>query len=327
MDAPQSVAVQADAGALSTEIAWEPTSFSGGCGGKVQLACSGTHSSGISIDHLVDRGGLFPVGLSSFECVAADLTCGADVTSTWTVLVRELNRVEIDVRLSPTMASGPFERCVAFEFFTGCVEESVVITRTPTFGNPFNLPGYTRGVELMIPAGQYGCVTAWDPMHTLRSTAQIEVSGSIYRARFEGDPLFGGNWLPGGNLNGDHAIDVIDHAIWYTQVGTVQDPATPCASATRDADINGDGVVDSLDRVLMGQNWLRVEAAPCCSDGIPLADPITAISVRDLERMGLGDLSGADLNRDGIVDLVDVELYYQGYTLKRPKAVRLRASP
>ncbi len=326
LDTPESTSADADAGTLSTTVTWDPINVAGGCGEQVEFACTATNSLGSPVDHLTAQGGLMPAGSSLFECVATDLTCGRTTASDWSVTVRELNRVEVDVQLAPTMSAGPLERCVEFELFTSCVEESVVVSRVANFGLPLNLPGQTRQVTFMIPAGQYGCMTAWDPMHTFRSVANLEISGSSYLARFENDPSFRGNWLVSGNLDGNRTIDVIDHGIWYCQLGAVLNPAMECESSTRHADINGDGVVDSLDRVFIEQNWLTAEVETCCDDADDpgSTDPVTEISIRDLKRMGLGDLSGADLNSDGLLNLVDVELYWQGYTATRPKAARLR---
>jgi hypothetical protein len=329
LDARESVTVNADAGTLSADVTWDLVTFTGGCGEQVDLDCTGTHSAGVPINHLASMGGRFPVGKSTLECAATDVTCGDRTTSNWNVTVRERHQVEIDVQLSPTMSPGPLERCIEFELFTSCFEESVIVTRTLNFGFPFNLPGQTRDVTFTIPAGQYGCVTARDPMHTLRSAAEVEISGTVFAAMFEDDPAFRGNWLISGNLDGNHTIDVVDHGIWYVQNGTAGGDGSSCASPNRDADINGDGVVDVLDRDFIDRNWLREETETCCSDGTgsPPPGPITEISLRDLQRMGLGDLSEADLNSDGMLDLVDVELYHQGASKRPPKAVRLGGHP
>ena len=70
-------------------------------------------------------------------------------------------------------------------------------------------------------------------------------------------------------------------------------------------------------------------ALTCCPSGTDPAPPgpVTEISLRELQRMGLGDLDEADLNGDGMLDIVDVELYHQGYIPKPPKAVRLHGRP
>ncbi|MFQ5589537.1 MAG: hypothetical protein ACE5HE_00095 [Phycisphaerae bacterium] len=326
LNAPESLVVDADAGTLSSDVTWDPVTSSGGCNDQVELTCTATHSDDISIDHLIAHGGRFAAGESRFECVANDLNCAGAAAASWTVTVREVNQVDLDVQLAPTVSTGPLERCIEFEFFRNCLEESVAASRQVSFGRPFNLPGHTRHVGISLPAGQYGCVTAWDPVHTLRSAAGLEISGSSFVAGFGDDPLFGGNWLIGGNLDGSRAIDVIDIGIWYVQNGTVVDPNTTCDFAALHADINGDGIVDALDRVFIDQNWLTAETDTCCADTSDPAQvtPVTEISIRDLKRMGLGDLSDADINRDGLLNLADVALIRQGLQPTPPKGVRLR---
>jgi hypothetical protein len=49
--------------------------------------------------------------------------------------------------------------------------------------------------------------------------------------------------------------------------------------------------------------------------------PITEISIDKLQKMGLGDLSVADLNGDGLLNMTDVELSRQGQLLNRAKAI------
>jgi hypothetical protein len=44
------------------------------------------------------------------------------------------------------------------------------------------------------------------------------------------------------------------------------------------------------------------------------------VSVKELRRQGLGHLAAADLNRDGWVDLRDMQLYMQGFDPDAPQA-------
>ena len=49
----------------------------------------------------------------------------------------------------------------------------------------------------------------------------------------------------------------------------------------------------------------------CGSAFAEAPQPIVAISVQELVRMGLPELAAADLNRDGVLDEVDIEIYQQ----------------
>jgi hypothetical protein len=179
---------------------------------------------------------------------------------------------------------------------------------TLDFGLPPDPPGHASHVLLTVPAGQYVCVTARDPLHTLRAAVLPDIVDRVYVAVFAGDPLFGGNWLPGGNLNGDHVIDSLDLGVHATQLGATLDPDTPCAIEGPHADINGDGTVDTLDLEFIAWHFGAQDADACCPGGpsAVMTPPITEISVRKLEQMGLGHYRRADINGDGLLNRDDL---------------------
>jgi hypothetical protein len=310
---PESVSVNADAGRVSALVTWGPLRAVADCESTPSLACTATNSFGANINHLIERGGRFPRGLSLIECVAAD-TCGQTDSCSWSVNVEPVNTVELTVQLSPPIAAAPIRRCIVLEFFSDCVAPPIVVEETLDFGPPFNFPGNAKDVLTKVPAGQYGCVTARDPLHTLRSVAALKIVGSRYMATFKGDPFFGGNWLVGGNLNGDHVIDVLDFGTYLSQYGKSASPDTPCGTPGPHADINGDGTVNENDGWFVQHYLGEQDKDSCCPGGAAAAadPPITEISIEELELMGLGDLSAADLNGDGLLNQEDVDLFLQG---------------
>ena len=80
----------------------------------------------------------------------------------------------------------------------------------------------------------------------------------------------------------------------------------------RDADIDGDGHVDSVDFSFIQINFLDGSDSPV-GDAVSIASasgPMTSISVRLLARYaGLEDALAADLSGNGIVDAVDTRLF------------------
>jgi hypothetical protein len=284
-----------------------------GCDTSPQLVCSATHSLGANINNLIPTGGLFPTGLSSFECRATD-DCGQQGTCRWSVQVDPLNAVQMNLELSPMVASGPLHRCIEFDFYpTGCTGAPLRVSETIEFGLPFNLPGRADYLNVKVPAGRYGCVTARDPLHSLRSRSSLVISGGAYQATFEGDPSLGGNWLAGGNLNGDGVIDLLDVDVFDAKRDTTEAADTPCGTVGPHGDINGDGRVNSLDLSFINNHFGQSDAAACCAAGSMAggAEPLLDVAVEDLEALGLGSLTTLDFNRDGRVALMDLAMWLQ----------------
>ena len=140
---------------------------------------------------------------------------------------------------------------------------------------------------------------------------------------------FGGNWLVGGNLDQNRMIDVLDFALYFSQEFSNLDPDTPCGTQGPHADINGDGIVDTLDWSFIQMNYLSTDKASCCPEAGASArsTPVTDISVKDLVRMGLDHLSIADLNDDGRVNSEDIAAYMNGVSPSRSAPHRDRTSP
>jgi len=235
----------------------------------------------------------------------------------WLVDVLPFNTVALDVQLSPTMEAGPVQRCIELQLydeFVGCETPAAAISGTYTFGLPFDLPGRSSRVLIDVPAGDYRCATARDPLHTLRSVCDLEIVDGVYRARFVGDPARGGNWLVGGDLNGDGAVDLLDFDLYVTQSGQPLNQNTSCSTPAPHADINADGLVDVLDLAFIEVHQGSRDAIGCCEIAPELA-PVTV----DEAMLRRGDVNG-----DGRLDGDDVAAYLAG---RRPAGHKLPPRP
>lgn len=318
---PEGGAFNADCDSPTAVVTWaSPAAASDSCDGALDLVCTCSHTNPLVTDcsNLIANGGEFPQGTAEFECCATD-SCGVETCDSWTVFVSDETTLDLVLQLSPTMDPDQFTRCIEFGFYANCVEAPEIFKEEITFGPPFDFPGHAT-YSIKVPKGQYACITARDQVHTLRSVASIECgSDGHLSAEFKGDPFFGGNWLIGGNLDGSHVIDILDFGVLVSQYLKPGDVNNTCdeikAPGYRDADINADGVVDSLDYAFIQGNFLEEDKDSCCPDdgGTAGSYPVfTSVTVQQLRQMGLGELAVADLNRDGVLDSADMEAFQAG---------------
>ena len=326
---PDDVDSNADCMVRSADISWEMASVTAECDDVPVIECIGASAFGLipqaDVDDLVDEGGTFPQGLYFFLCEATNI-CGDTVTDVWTVNVSDQQTLDVEVHLSPSMNPGAFTRGIEFQFYEDCDGDPEVVCEVMNFGGPYQFAAHASA-EIKIPKGNYICLAAWDPLHTLRAEADLICrEDGVWEALFKGDPLLGGNWLTGGNLNGckDDAdywminqINIHDFASFMWAIDLGQDFAdgnTDCSEDCPHGDINADGAVDALDYSFLVENFLMASKEVCCpapvSAGAPTA--ITEVSVKELRLSGNGELSVADLNGDGLVNVDDMVAYEQG---------------
>jgi len=311
---PGSVSLNALAGRVYADVTWNPITATSECDGALPMECHGLNDASIRFANLIPTGGRFPVGHYEFRCAATD-SCGSSASCQWAVDVRESNTMEVDVQFSATMTPNPLKRCIEFELYRNCVEDAVVVQQTLDFGGLFNFPGEALKVTLKVPPGQYACVTARDPRHTLRSVAHPEIVDGKYVVRFDGDPRLDGNWLINGNLNGDRVIDLLDQALLLAQYSAVLAANTPCDTGSElHADLNGNGVVDSNDLNFIQRNFLATDKGACCAtaSGGAATSESSVISLEELDALGLSDLRDADADHDGFLNAEEIMAYLQG---------------
>jgi len=313
-----------DCDAVTAMESWDPPTASGSCY-PVDLVCTGQYPDGSPIATvIVMNGGEFPIGTSTFSCTATSTICGDAVTDGWTVTVSDMTSLDVTIQLSPIMA-GNLERCIKFEMYSDTVQAPLVFEMVLPFGGQFDHIGHFTDSIKVPDAGQWLCITARDQLHTLRACDWLTCVDGVYEATFKGDPAYGGNWLIGGNLDGwkkenpdasHDVIDILDFGQFVANYGHYVDPDTMCDFVGAHADINGDGVVDALDFTFVSMNFLA-SSKECCEGstaGVGNTIGLTEVTVDQLRQMGMGDLAVADLNRDGVLDLNDMNAFLAGET-------------
>jgi hypothetical protein len=346
LDTPDNVETNVDCDQNTAVVNWAKPSASASCG-SVNLTCRGAYEDGTPLNALINGGGLFPIGASSFCCYAeAKSNCresagcngpavkcappGVKPEGCWTVTVNDETSLDIQVQLEPPIAnSGELERCIKFCLYENSFTAPTCFSTDVVFGGLFNFVGKVKDKVKVPGSGKWDCISAEDQNHTLRSCYLFDPDGEDcvdgqLSARFDGDPAFGGNWLIGGNLDGWkksistanpslYTIDILDFGTFLPQYGQIGDPNTPCPLTAADADINGDGAVTQADYSFIIKNFL-VTQKECCGVVLPAGPGVglTEISVDQLRQMGEADMAAADLNGDGLLNQADMDAFMQG---------------
>jgi hypothetical protein len=255
-------------------------------------------------------------------------SCGRTGSCNYEILNSGLNTAIIDVELSPTMVHGtaenPISRCIEFGLnICGGSGDPLNFYSDVIFGAPGQIAGHGTAM-LAISAGNWDCLTARDPAHSLMSSCVIECTPDDHLyAEFKGskDLLDTCHWLVQGNLNGGPNIDVVDYGLAAAELHTLAPDGndSPCNQTDIDADFNGDGLITLADLAFIIDNFFCESKDPCdtfCNpDGgggggdVRSDGPRSAITVTEMDALGFGDAAIiADVNGDGVIDFDDMSL-------------------
>ena len=317
-DCPVGISVDADAGGCDAEVSWTAPTVTDNC------------DAGPTVEYDIDEGDdgsvedtisattyTFPGGTHRVTVVATDLCGNVNDTCDFIVTVSASSEMLVDLDLDWSFTGS---RCITFELWECATPSAVIVEEFLAFN------GGSASAMVLVPCGDYECITARDTLHTLRRTDDDQfgitpIVGTQYVANFTDQSGSGGDndELVGGNLNDDFWIDILDFGVFTSQWGQSLSPDTDCMTAPPHADINGSGIVDTGDFTFIQINFLAHSDDNCC--GQPLLGgggdgPITEISVEELYQLGLGHLGVADLNNDGWLDEADVAAFMNG---ARPK--------
>ena len=159
-----------------------------------------------------------------------------------------------------------------------------------------NGSGIASNVQVPI-AASYPCITAKDAGHSLSNTGVSSVVGVEYAASIA---------LDQGDSNDDNLVDILDFGIYVGKFGV--------AVAGGSSNFNDDLAVTSGDFGFISLNFAETGIVCGAFTG---GAPRTAVSVKELRRSGMGELAGADFNRDGMLDVNDV-VYYMQNGIRQP---------
>jgi hypothetical protein len=342
VSAPADISVNADAGLCTASINPGMASATDNCDGSPTITWTRSDGAGSLTDPYDSADS--PITITW----QAEDDCGNTHTMPQVITVDAENELVVTVELEPNIDTGnplpdTLDRCITFELWD-CPGSSTVPAHTLdaviTFDVVAGAPNTAIGTAtLEVPCGVYECITARDKLHTLRRTDEsFGIVGTQYVADFTGDTDTGGDWLLGGNLNDDFFIDILDFGVFSLEFGNSYPGGgdTTCATAYPHADISGDGVVTNVGEFTFIQNnFLKTHEANCCgaamrfvtSDvfGQPVTNrPLRRISLAELKRRGMGELAVGDLNRDGWLDVQDMNAFATGV---RPQSTQPLMQP
>ncbi len=286
-----------------------------------QLCTIPTQPVGVDLLAYLDGGGDFLPGRTRFDC-AVTTECGLLDTCSFEIENDGSNRMELDIALSPAMLGipdgGTITRCIEFELGPCGGGETVTLSTDVVFSMDPDLSAHGLAI-LDVPAGNWLCVSAVDPAHSLSSTCPTISVGGLFRASFTGAPDAGDpcHWLVQGDLNRSGFVDIVDYTILSGDYLSAPGPNTACGfGGDFHADFNGDGLVTLADILFVMFNFGEFSAAGCDDVCSPIAANSpggavrTSISVRELIEMGLARQAKiADVNRDGVVDSRDIGMF------------------
>ena len=277
---PADVAVAADAGTVAGALVTlvAPTATDS-CG--TGLTVTATRSDSLALSAYYPPNAITTVHYAATD--AAGNTNSSDVT----VTVANYQLLDAAISLNGSI--------------TGSSTRSVRITAGSTQlvnVGMTNGSGIASNVQVPI-AVSYPCITAKDAGHSLSNTGVSSVVGVEYAASIAA--------LDQGDSNDDNLVDILDFGIYVGQFGVV-------AAAGGSSNFNDDLAVNSADFSFISLNF--AETGIVCGTFTGGA-PRTAVSVKELRRSGMGELAGADFNRDGMLDVNDV-VYYMQNGIRQP---------
>jgi hypothetical protein len=232
---------------------------------------------------------VFPIGLSSVVWTATD-DAGNTASETQSINVRNYQLLDAVITVpGATRDSNATDREIRFKV------RSTFPTATATlYPDVLNqrFVGLVESVPVPVSAG-YSCLCAKDLGYSLSAIdPSISIAGTRYRAEFT---------LVQGDLNNDDIVDIMDFGIFLVHEGQP-------SSTDGVANFNGDGWVNNADFSVIGINYFLTGLD--CGE-LTAGAPRSRISVKELRRLGLGELVAGDLNGDGWLDQNDLQQYLQ----------------
>ncbi|RLS88133.1 MAG: hypothetical protein DWI09_08200 [Planctomycetota bacterium] len=226
--------------------------------------------------------GMFPVGVTTIKWTTTDAL--NQVTSiTRTVTVSDYQLLDLTVNLFGSISQNS-TRTVRIKI--GAISQLHEVVTVAGVGT-------VTGIQVPV-VGSIPCLLAKDILHSVSNAASTSVVGVRYAASVV---------LTQGDSNDDDLIDILDFGNFLGDRG---------ADLTRRgrSNFNSDLAVNNGDFSFISLRFL-LTGDTCGAFDAP-GQPLSRISVRELRRRGLGNMTKADFNRDGWVDTTDMTIYMQG---------------
>ena len=262
----------------------------------------------------------FAVGTHTIRYTATDNCCNSSYEE-FEIVVTDSVQLSVTVTLGGTgnfePSDPPCERCILFEA-TDCAQPEVYVYQLMFFDETG-----TATAVFPVPCGQYECVRAQDPLHSLWNKTEdltseiINEGGGSYTVQYNAGFTL---WL--GNLTGFiyppeylDCIDIEDYVLFSYQYLTPVACNTNCERAVNGpahADFTCDCYVGPEDYAFLALSFGQCDDEHCCNalaaaGGVPR----TRISVPELKERGLGHLVVVDVDGDGWVDMEDCARYME----------------
>jgi hypothetical protein len=183
-------------------------------------------------------------------------------------------------------------------------------------GNGVATAAFTLDAGVPCQEGQYVCVTAQDPYHTLTRALTPAIVGNAYALDFttaNNAVLLQGDYYDDATLDGlpTDFIDILDFGVWFNELGQTYGPDTACGYAGPwHADATGGAVNDVINYGFIAAHFLAV-GETCC----PLREavqPRRSITVGELVELGLEELIRLDVDGNDVFDMHDVDRLLAG---------------
>ncbi len=280
------IAVATDAGSLLGAALAEPiVTASNNCEPVLAITRSITLPNSATV---VDWPSRFPIGTSTVSWSTTD-AIGTLVTLTRTYTVANYQIASIDVNLLGIVnANISFDNEVRLRLSSGDVV-SAIVRFTGNNG---------AVVDAHLPVrNDYTCISVKDAAHTLAQAQPLSISGSkwVTPAPFA---------LIAGDSNDDNLVDILDFASFVTDRGLNK-------TVYSRSNYDRNSIVNNGDFGSIGLNFLKV-GENCGGGNFRDGAPRLRVSVKELRRMGSGNLELADINMDGWIDQADIALAMQG---------------
>ena len=237
----------------------------------------------------------FPVGVSTLRWTATD-AAGNHATVVRSLTVLATNLLDLSVTMRGSFGV-PFTRTIRTSI------PSAVATVTAGFQAGINPVTVVDGIS--IPATEsVACIAVKDPVHSIAAVGSPTINAST--RRWEAAVT-----LVQGDSNDDNMVEILDYGLWLAD-------GFRTAAADARSNFNADGVVDSGDFSFIAVSFFSI--GDSCAGAAAGNPPRERIRVKELRRLGYGEIAAFDLNQDGWFDLRDVQRAVWGAGRPEPAA-------